>query len=468
MIVVCGATGFIGQALGPRLPRDTIGLGRRARPGDAAYASYRAGDLFSQAATRAAVAGADVIVYLVHSMMPAARLTQGRFEDVDLLCADNVARAAAEVGARQIVYLGGLMPHGAASTHLRSRDEVARTLGAYGVPVTTLRAGLVIGPGGSSMELLTRLVERLPVMVTPRWTATRTQPIALSDVVDALRYVIGRPDCVGETFDVGTPEVVTYRELMQRTAAQLGRRIPMLPLPVLSPGLSRLWLSLITGAPRELAAPLVQSLSHEMVARDRRLEARLGRPMRRLDDALGQAMAERPRHAPTAFVGAAAARGDRPATVFSVQRLRLPPGRDACWAGTEYARWLHGVPGLAATTRDDGTIALGLRGVRWPLLELTPRTATPDRAVFDVTGGLLARGAAGRFEVRRVGGGSLALTIVDGFVPALPWWIYRLTQAPLHALVMAGFGRHLARPATAFAPGVIDPPDVATTLVADV
>ena len=146
-------------------------------------------DSFSVQQTRDALEGADVAVYLVHSMSPNSRLTQGRFEDLDLLLADNFGRAASAAGVQRIVYLGGLMPKedpSELSAHLASRFEVEKALGAHGVPVTAVRAGLVVGAEGSSLNILVRLVERLPLMVCPSWTSSRTQPIALSDVVEIL------------------------------------------------------------------------------------------------------------------------------------------------------------------------------------------------------------------------------------------------------------------------------------------
>ena len=160
-IVIAGATGFVGRALAPALAPTArvIGLSRGARTPDSVYAEWRACDLFSLLDAEHALEGADVAFYLVHSMMPSAHLTQGHFRDLDLVCADNFARAAKSRGVRQIIYLGGLVPEGGAlSPHLESRLEVERALGAYGVPVTSLRAGLVIGAGGSSFAMLQRAV----------------------------------------------------------------------------------------------------------------------------------------------------------------------------------------------------------------------------------------------------------------------------------------------------------------------
>ena len=456
-VVLAGATGFVGRALARAIAPDhrVVGLSRGARAPDADVAEWRACDLFSLLDAERALAGADLAVYLVHSMMPSARLTQGSFRDFDLVCADNFARAAKRAGARQIVYLGGLAPAGAQlSAHLASRLEVERALASSGVPVTTLRAGLVLGPGGSSFEMLRRLVERLPAMLCPTWTSTRMQPIALADVVALLRFVLGREACFDEHYDVGSPDVLNYRELLALTGELLGRRRAMLPVPFLTVGLSRLWVRLITGAPLDLVGPLVESLEHEMVAGDRRLQAMAALPGMPARDALALALhAERdaaPTRAPSPFRPGAAKAARR---VRSVQRMTLPPGRDAAWAADEYVRWLpRFFRGLLRVDVDaDRTCRFRFFGVG-VLLELTPAPArsTPDRQLFYVTGGLLARPAKrARFELRQVLDGSVLLAAIHDFEPRLPWPIYTLTQAPFHEQVMFAFGRHLARVARA-------------------
>ena len=161
-LVVAGATGFIGQSLGPILSQDfhLVGLSRSPRKDPGHYAEFRQADLFSLKDTERALEGADYVVYLVHSMMPSARLVQANFRDLDLVCADNFARAAKMQGVQHMVYLGGLVPDGSLSEHLASRAEVEDVLRSTGVPVTVLRAGLVVGASGSSFQILLRLVKR--------------------------------------------------------------------------------------------------------------------------------------------------------------------------------------------------------------------------------------------------------------------------------------------------------------------
>lgn len=458
VLALGGATGFVGRALAVILAQrfHLVGISRTMQaPNDGPIAEWRCADLFDQSATTAALEGVDFAVYLVHSMMPSARLTQARFEDLDLLCADNFGRAAAACGVKQIVYLGGLVPASSAtlSAHLASREEVERALSRYGVPVTVLRAGLVIGGGGSSFDMLMRLVRRLPVLVCPAWTQNLMQPIAATDVVQLLAFTVGREVCFGETYDVSTEERLSYRELLALAASELGLRRPMIPVRFFAPGLSTLWVSLVTQTPRELVGPLVQSLKHEMTARDHRLAALAGVKLMSVREAFRAALAERP--APSqSIVPPAVVPKSRPnqakSLVRSVQRMRLPPGQDAAWASAEYMRWLpralHGF--FSVTVEEAGTCLFRLRGLQAPLLALSPRTSlnAPDQAVFDVHAGLLvAPLQRGRFELRQVLDERTLITAIHDFAPRLPWLLYRYTQAVFHGWVMAAFARHLRR-----------------------
>lgn len=457
VVAIAGASGFVGKALARVLApnHSLIGLSRSGT-GDAVVQSWRRCDLFNLREAEAALAGATHAYYLVHSMMPSARLTQGDFADFDLVCADNFARAAKTVGCQQIVYLGGLLPASRdISQHLASRREVEQTLGRYGVPLTTLRAGIVIGAGGSSFQMIERLVRRLPAMLGPKWTRTRTQPIALADVVALLVFALDNPRCLGETFDVGAPESMSYRDLITLCARLLGLHRPFVPVPFLSPGLSRLWVSTITGAPRELVAPLVESLRHEMVAGDRRLAEMAGLHEMSVEAAMRAALAATPDgdNAPHAFVGARAARRttQQQPKVRSVQRMPLPPARDAAWASDEYLRWLPRALRsfiYVETSGDEARFRLAVLKLTLLVLTRAPSRSKPDRQLFFVTGGLLSGRddrLRPRFEIRQVLDGRTLLTAIHDFRPRLPWLIYAATQALVHAWVMAAFRRHLAR-----------------------
>ncbi len=457
-VAIAGATGFVGRSLiaALRADYDIIALTRgtpRGGPDDGV--EWRSCDLFSLRDAERALAGADAAFYLVHSMMPSARLTQGGFDDMDLICADNFARAAKANQVGQIIYLGGLLPspeESEMSKHLESRLEVERTLGVHGVPLTTLRAGLVVGAGGSSFEMLRRLVGRLPFMVGPRWTRSLSQAIALSDAVKLLTFALEHRELAGRPYDIGCPDVLSYADTLRVTGAVLGKRTRVLTLPVRTAKLSLLWVSVITGAPRELVRPLLESLRHDLVARDglvlQGLAGLEGMPLRA---AIERAVEETKAIESTRSEAPKRARATD-ARVRSVQRLPLPPGRDARWVAAEYTRWLPKfmAPLLRVDTDETGTCRFFVRSLRAPLLVLrfAPDRSTGDRQLFYVTGGLLTRvldGSRPRLEFRTVLGGQFVLAAIHDFVPRLPWFIYTMTQALVHLYVMTGFGRHLRR-----------------------
>ncbi|MFS4094634.1 SDR family oxidoreductase [Streptomyces sp. AF1A] len=273
--LVTGATGYIGGRLVPELLADGYRVRCLARsPGklrDHPWADRTEvvrGDVTDAAAVAQAMRDVDVAYYLVHALG-----TGKEFEDTDRRAARIFGERAEAAGVRRIVYLGGLTPTGVPerdlSPHLRSRAEVARILLASGVPTAVLRAAVVIGSGSASFEMLRYLTERLPVMVTPSWVRTRIQPIAVRDVLRLLAGCAGLPATVNRAFDIGGPDVLTYRDMMVRYArvAGLPRRL-ILPVPVLTPGLSSLWVGLVTPVPASIARPLTESLRHEVVCHE--------------------------------------------------------------------------------------------------------------------------------------------------------------------------------------------------------
>lgn len=450
-VAVAGATGFVGRAFcdAYRDRYSLVGLSRSARPPapDHGPHSWRSADLFSLLQTERALSGCDVAIYLVHSMMPRDRLTQADFADLDLILADNFGRAAARAGVKKIVYLGGLIPETKAlSKHLASRREVEDALAAHGVPVTTLRAGLVVGAGGSSFEMLHKLVERLPAMLCPRWTATPTQPIALTDIVQLIAFAIDDDRFDGQACDVGGPDVITYRDMIADVAELTDRRRLLLPAPLFSPRLSRLWVSLVTGTSRALVGPLVESLRHPMVASDRRLQEAAGIPGVPWKSMLAEALEGTP---PPAAPRASTRRSIRAASrVRSVQRLARPPGASARDVAKAYLSWLPRALWHLLRVEADRTHArFYLRPWPRPLLELelSEARSTADRTLFYVTGGALAADTKphGRLEFRVAPDGRHVLAAVHEFRPRLPWFVYRWTQALVHRAVMAGFDRHL-------------------------
>ena len=457
-VAIAGATGFVGRALCAELAADhpVVGLTRGSVPRAlGGGVEWRRCDLFDLREVERALEGADVAVYLVHSMLPTARQTQASFADLDLLLADNFARAAERAGVARILYVGGLVPEGGPlSPHLASRLEVERTLASRKPTLTALRCGIIVGPGSSSLWILVNLVRRLPAMILPRWTESVSQPIALADLVRAVRICLAEPEHHLGAFDLGGPEAMTYSEMLRRTARFLGRRRWMVGVRAFSPRLSRLWVSLFGSAPRALVAPLVETLRHDIPVRPNRLQGRLA-PMG-FEAALASAIDPdgRPVRPPSSLGRTAPVRaGLRVAQgVRSVLRLPLPSGRDAGWVADEYLRFLPRlpVPRMRVAARDGrASFRLGKR----LLLELTRTAWTgPDRTELRISGRrLVGRDVAdvGRLEFREVLGGDAVLAAIHDDRPSLPWLVYQHTQARVHRWLLRRFARHLARHAAA-------------------
>jgi uncharacterized protein YbjT (DUF2867 family) len=266
-VTVFGATGTVGQALLPLLANhdEVVAVSRRPRAARGGI-RWATADVASGDGVADAIQGADVLCYLVHS------LGESDFEARDSQAASRVSREAARAGVSQIVYLGGLgTDHPDASPHLRSRRVTGELLAADGVPVTTLRAAMVIGRGSAAFETILALVKRLPVMITPSWVSTPTQPIALSDIARYLAGVAGKEEALGVGYDAGGAEVMTYRQMIERIAELLGRRPRIIEVPVLTPALSALWLELVTPVNAAVARPLIEGLRNPTVAREQRL-----------------------------------------------------------------------------------------------------------------------------------------------------------------------------------------------------
>ena len=292
-VLVTGATGFIGKRLVPQLVEaghDVRAMTRRPEQYDGPGTPVR-GDVHDPSTLGEPLAGVDVAYYLVHS------LDAPDFERRDAEAATAFGRRAAEAGVRQIVYLGGLGDEDEdLSAHLRSRRQVEGLLGEAGVPVTVLRAAVVVGHGGISWEITRQLVKNLPAMVAPRWASTRTQPIAVDDVVRYLAGVLLADDALGRCFEIGGPDQLSYIDMLQVAARQMhGRRVPILRVPLLSPRLSSHWLALVTDVDLTTGRNLIDSMDVECLVRDHAvLDVVPGAPLD-YEEAVSRALAERDR-----------------------------------------------------------------------------------------------------------------------------------------------------------------------------
>lgn len=497
-VAVAGASGFVGSHLpgcarpnfhlvgltrDENLARDNRASAEAPFAGDfhgEHYDEWRLCDLFSRKDTFDALQGADMAVYLVHSGRPSARLTQGDVPDLDLICADNFARAARHHDLEHIICIPGLLAEERdAPPELIHRREVSETLASSGVPVTSLRPSLILGPGGVSSDILIRLVRRLPAMALPDWTDIATRPIAVEDLTELVWQVLAddgrRPISKegGADYDVGGPDSLTFRQMLQQTAELMGRRRPTVSLPFETPRLSTAWISLFSGVPYAMIRQLVEALRTESQPENLELQASLGQSsesfrdvMRRAVRARGQlpespsensetgdALHKPPRTA-TLPVPVPAERTKLPAKrgaghVRSVQRLPRPAGWSARTVAESYADFLPDLlsPFLWTEVDEEKHTTIYLRLLPWPLLELrfAPDVSDSDRQLYWVTGGLLAaEQERGRLEFREVLDGRWIIAALHEFQPALPWFLYRFTQALFHLWVMHSFRDWLA------------------------
>lgn len=302
-VVVTGATGYIGGRLIPLLlergysVRCLVRDARKVRHRE--WSEHPAVEIFegsvedSEALGRACE-GASALYYLVHSMVLAG--SDYRAKDREL--AQTVSRVVEEAGLEQIIYLGGLGETGdGLSEHLSSRREVEEILESGATPLTVLRAAMIIGSGSASFEILRYLVERLPIMITPRWVSTRCQPIAVRNVLHYLLACLGREQCFGRTLDIGGAEVVTYRELMRIMAEARGlARRWIIPVPVLTPRLSSLWIHLVTPLSHRIARPLAEGLKNEVVCRDESASSLMPQTLLSIREAIDAALGRIERH----------------------------------------------------------------------------------------------------------------------------------------------------------------------------
>ena len=290
-VLVTGANGFIGRLLTKALLSEDVHLRCMVRkavtPSDSSIETVQ-GDLLEPATLPAAMAGVDTVFYLVHAMAGG----RAGFERRDRDAARNFVRAAEKAGVRRVIYLGGLGETGDnLSEHLKSRLEVADILRSGKFATTFLRAAIIIGAGGASFEMVKSLVERLPVMITPRWVTTLCQPIAVEDVISYLVGCLKDERTAGRTFDIGGPDVITYKEMMERFGRILGRSLYILPVPVLTPRLSSYWVGFITPVAPSVSMPLIEGLKNEVICREHTIRTLIPLQLTPYDEAVRRSLA---------------------------------------------------------------------------------------------------------------------------------------------------------------------------------
>ncbi|MCH2534867.1 MAG: NAD(P)H-binding protein [Bdellovibrionales bacterium] len=450
-VVIAGGSGFVGSALIDHLLTNTdydiVALSRSHKHSDNPRVTWRESDLFSLLDIEEAIHDCTRAVYLVHSMLPSARLVQGDFADFDLTLADNFSRACEAFNLKSIVYLSGIIPEHkeVASSHLKSRREVEEVFENSKVPVTiVLRAGIVMGPQGSSFTILYNLINRLPVMFCPRWTLSKTAPVSIWDMVKAIEFGLSLNE--SKSYDVTNGESFSYQNMILRVAMAMGKAPKLVPVPYFSPRISKLWVTLVSGAPKELVYPLVMSLKNNMLPRkDHRLtEISYLNFNEYVQKAikLHKAQTQRPKcytYTPD--------KSEK--QVRSIQRLDNTRKRSAMDVAHLYFEWLPRFfrPWINVQANPQGA-SFYIWGSKKPLLVLSfsKLRSTEDRPLYYITGGVLAKKTQrGRLEFRSVMGGKFIIAAIHEFKPKLPWYIYRYTQALIHLWVMTSFNKYLNR-----------------------
>ncbi len=455
-VAIAGASGFVGAEVLRRLSNDEsvqiIALSRSKKQSLNPRVKWIQCDLYSLLDIEHALAGVDEAYYLVHSMSPTASLDQGEFQDYDLILSDNFARAAKSCKVKHIIYLGGIIPQRRdLSLHLRSRFEVEQTLRTYGVPVTALRSGLIVGKDSYSFNIMVRLVKKLPILFCPKWANTKTQPIDVDEVVDFLINCLANEKISNRSFDIGSNNILTYKEMLQEVSKILNLKRIFISLPFNFIALSKYFISYITKAPVDLIYPMVSSLKHTIIVNQNNTlktkDERKNLPLifqESLDKAIKSGVVS---NAPRAFT--LDPEIDQKKEVRSVTRLALPQDKRAEDIAFYYLKWLPNFffPFLRVEVVGE-KCTFCFPGVSKPLLifERSPGRSSVDRQLFYIRGGILAKEMKrGRLEFRECLGGKYLLAAIHEYRPSLPWAIYKYTQAPLHYFVMRSFNNHLKK-----------------------
>lgn len=441
-ILLTGASGYIGSHLMNKL-KDNYEIIANSRnienKSNEHNVTWKAADLFDLNEITEVMEDIDIAIYLVHSMMPSAKLTQASFEDMDALLADNFAKAASYNKVQHIVFMSGLIPNTSElSPHLRSRLECEQILGSYGVPVSTLRAGLIIGSKGSSYPILKKLVDRLPGLLLPKWAYNTTLPVAIDDVIDGLYKIVERQPHKNESIDIGGPSHMTYKDLFKQTAEVLDKRLPTIDLPIIPIWLSKYWVKLISGVPKEMVYPLMDSLIHDMIRNDENIVKDISIGKIDYKESVRNALEEETK---TQKKGKSSRKGDIK-DVRAISRVVLPKDVNMIQLAESYANFLNRITLNVVNSdfnEDNFTISVPCLNKDLLLLSKDFKASNNERILYRIVGGdfaLDSDGGNARLEFRRLPNSDACIIALQEYEPTLPWWVYKYTQAKVHKSVM--------------------------------
>ncbi|KTW23293.1 NAD-dependent epimerase/dehydratase family protein [Staphylococcus xylosus] len=441
-ILLTGASGYIGSHLMNKLKDnyEIIAISRNIENKSNEHnVTWKAADLFDLNEITEVMEDIDIAIYLVHSMMPSAKLTQASFEDMDALLADNFAKAASYNKVQHIVFMSGLIPNTSElSPHLRSRLECEQILGSYGVPVSTLRAGLIIGSKGSSYPILKKLVDRLPGLLLPKWAYNTTLPVAIDDVIDGLYKIVERNPNENESIDIGGPSHMTYKDLFKQTAEVLDKRLPTIDLPIIPIWLSKYWVKLISGVPKEMVYPLMDSLIHDMIRNDENIVKDISIGKIDYRESVRNALEEETK---TQKKGKSSRKGDIK-DVRAISRVVLPKDVNMIQLAESYANFLNRITLNVVNSdfnEDNFTISVPCLNKDLLLLSKDFKASNNERILYRIVGGdfaLDSDGGNARLEFRRLPNSDACIIALQEYEPTLPWWVYKYTQAKVHKSVM--------------------------------
>lgn len=441
-ILLTGASGYIGSHLMNKLKDnyEIIAISRNIENKSNEHnVTWKAADLFDLNEITEVMEDIDIAIYLVHSMMPSAKLTQASFEDMDALLADNFAKAASYNKVQHIVFMSGLIPNTSElSPHLRSRLECEQILGSYGVPVSTLRAGLIIGSKGSSYPILKKLVDRLPGLLLPKWAYNTTLPVAIDDVIDGLYKIVERQPNKNESIDIGGPSHMTYKDLFKQTAEVLDKRLPTIDLPIIPIWLSKYWVKLISGVPKEMVYPLMDSLIHDMIRNDENIVKDISIGKIDYKESVRNALEEETK---TQNKGKSSRKGDIK-DVRAISRVVLPKDVNMIQLAESYANFLNRITLNVVNSdfnEDNFTISVPCLNKDLLLLSKDFKASNNERILYRIVGGdfaLDSDGGNARLEFRRLPNSDACIIALQEYEPTLPWWVYKYTQAKVHKSVM--------------------------------